>query len=1188
MLLLDGAMGTMIQQYNLTETDYKGDIFRGIDRELKGCHDILSLTRPDVVAEIHEKYLEAGADIITTNSFNANAISLGDYNLSGYAYRIAFEAAKTARTVADVFSARTPSKPRFVAGTVGPTNKTASMSSDIMNPAKRDVTFAELAEAYSDQIEGLIDGGCDIILIETVFDTLNAKAALFAVNKIADKRGERIPLMISATLSDSSGRTLSGQTLEAFYTSVAHADLLSVGLNCAFGPSQLLPYVGRLSEIAECHVSCHPNAGLPNALGEYDETPGKFAEKIRTYLAEGYVNIIGGCCGTTPAHIREISAFIDDFTPRRLPPRTHTLKISNLEPLTVSRETNFVNIGERTNVAGSAKFARLIREGNYEEAVTVALRQIEAGAQVIDICMDDALINGAEAMRTFLCLLASEPEIARVPVMIDSSEWEVIVAGLQACQGKCIVNSISLKEGEDVFIARAKEIRNYGAAVVVMLFDEEGQADTFDKKCKVAQRAYRLLTENGFPPEDIIFDPNILTIATGIAGHDRYALDFIEATRWIKKNLPYSHVSGGVSNLSFAFRGNNAVREAMHSVFLYHAIKAGMDMAIVNSQMLKVYSDIGPELLERIEDLVFLRRSDATERLLEYARGISNDLPVDASSDIAGEKLSVAARVRRQLLKGVSDSIEADLAELQTERPDSLEIIEKVLMPVMDEIGTLFGEGKMFLPQVIKSARVLKQSIAFLAPAIASTDSKKDAGKVIIATVRGDIHDIGKNIVSLVVGCNGYDVVDLGVMVDAKKIADEAEAIQPVAVMLSGLITPSLNEMVEVCREFERRGLTVPVIIGGATTSPLHTALKIAPVYRGLVIHAPDASYNSRILSRLTSADFIALTRKEQENLRNGYNNARNRSTGLLTIEEARRKAVRKTTPARKPVVTEKIVFTDFPIDDVDPYINWGQFFSEWGLKKKWPEILYFPEYKEEALRLHNDALNLLEEIKEKNILRLQAVVNILPARSEDEDIVVGTPAGERKIPMLREQAPDKFGECVADRIAPDGDHICLFALSAGVGLKDFIEDLRAKGNDYAAVMAKLLADRLTEAFAEKIHSLVRRELWAFEQNDPLSVNDILKGEYSGCRIAFGYPAIPDHTLKKDIFDILEVEKSTDMRLTENAMIVPEESLCGIILSDGEYFTIGKIDESQLTDYGRRRNVTVDEIKKILPFYLTQ
>lgn len=1174
-LLLDGAMGTMIQKRNLSDDDYKGARFRDIPVVLKGCHDILCLTRPDVISDIHRAYLAAGADIITTNTFNANAISLADYNLSNLAYEIAREGARLAREAADEATNRTPDRPRFVAGTVGPTNRSASISSDIANPAAREITFDELLAAYTAQIEGLIDGGADLILIETVFDTLNAKAALRAVEEISARRGVYIPVMISATLSDAAGHTLSGQTLEAFYTSVSHAPLFSVGLNCGFGPSQLLPFAARLSETAECRVSCHPNAGLPNALGEYDETPEVFAEKIRHFLKEKCVNIIGGCCGTTPDHIREISKFIDSFSPRNIPAKVPALRVSNLEQLTVGAGSNFINIGERTNVAGSAKFARLIREGLFDEAVAIALKQIEAGAQVIDVCMDAPLINGAEAMHTFLNLLAAEPSISRVPVMIDSSDWEVIRAGLKVSQGKCIVNSISLKEGEAAFLAKAKEIQGYGAAAVVMLFDEEGQADTFERKRRVAERSYRLLTDNGFPPEDIIFDPNILTVATGIPEHDRYAVDFIDATRWIKENLPHSHVSGGVSNLSFAFRGQNLIREAMHSVFLYHAIAAGMDMAIVNAQTLKVYSDIDPVLVGLIEDLLFVRNENATEKLLEYARNISaeGDVAAQPADKTDGSDIAVEERIFRLLTRGVSDSLQADIEDALRKYPAAMDVIDRVLMPAMARIGVLFGEGKMFLPQVIKSARVLKQAISILEPHISAGSSAAKLGKVVIATVRGDIHDIGKNIVSLVVGCNGYEVIDLGVMADATAIADEVEKSAPLAVLLSGLITPSLHEMVEVCKELRRRGLSVPVIVGGATTSPLHTALMIAPQYGdGVVIHSADASVNANILAKLSSPErdaFIEEIKTAQADLRSEYR--RSRTAAAPSACPGKETGL---SPAGAPRTLERIVYKDFDIAEVESLIDWSSFFAAWDMKKRFPEILDDDSYGEQARKLYNDALALLRKIKDEKILTLEAVVRILPAKSVADDIVVRVDGAEAVLPMLRADA-SAGGECVADFVSPSSDdYVCLFALTAGVGLKDFAEKMRSRGNDYDAILAKLLADRLAEAFAEKIHAAVRTDLWGYDGD-------------AGCRLAFGYSSVPDHSLKRDVFEILGVEQVTDMRIVGNSMISPEESVCGLILPRGRYFSLGKIDEARLADYAWRRKVHVDEIRKYIPFQST-
>ena len=876
-LLLDGGFGTMVQRYGLSEADYRGERFRELPGQLRGCNDLLNLTRPDIIREIHTRYLQAGADLITTNSFNANAISLTDYGISDLAREIARAAASIARAAADEYTQRNPSKPRFVAGSMGPTNRTASMSADVSDPAAREVTFSQLAEAYGEQARGLVEGGADVLLIETVFDTLNAKAALYAVDRLGEELGRQLPVMVSGTLADASGRTLSGQTVEAFWVSVSHARLLSVGLNCAYGARQMLPYLERLAAVAEVRVSAHPNAGLPNVMGGYDETPEMFAADVEEYLRRGLLNIVGGCCGTTPEHIFELSKIVGRYAPRPLPAPRHETVLSGLEPLRIVPEANFINVGERTNVAGSARFARLIREHNYEEALSVARAQVEAGAQIVDVCMDDGLIDGVEAMRTFLNLMASEPEIARVPTMIDSSKWEVLRTGLEVTQGKSVVNSISLKEGEESFLRRAREIHRYGAAVVVMLFDERGQADTYERKIEVAARAYRLLTEAGFPPEDIIFDPNILAVATGIAEHDRYALDFIEAVRWIKAHLPYAKVSGGVSNLSFAFRGNNAVREAMHSVFLYHAIRAGMDMGIVNPQMLRLYDEIEPELLERVEDVILCRRPDASERLSEYAQQVHQTAGQGQQApDDAWRAEPLAERIAHALRKGITEHIEEDTLEGLRTLGSPMAVIDTLLMPAMEQVGTLFGAGKMFLPQVVKSARVMKRAVAVLTPYIerSGEQSSAKAGRVLIATVKGDVHDIGKNIVSVVMACNGYEIRDLGVMVEPSRIVDEAQAWPADCICLSGLITPSLDEMAHVCEELERRGLRIPVIIGGATTSELHTAVKIAPLYSGVVAHSLNASRNSLILSRLLGPDreaYAGEVKRRQEQLRAEY-----------------------------------------------------------------------------------------------------------------------------------------------------------------------------------------------------------------------------------------------------------------------------------------------------------------------------
>ena len=1188
-LLLDGGFGTMVQGYGLDEAAYRGERFRDWERQLRGCNDLLALTCPDVVREIHEKYLAAGADIIETDSFNANAVSLADYGLEGCAYEIARAAAGVARAAADAFTARNPLKPRFVAGSIGPTNRTLSMSADVNDPAARDITFAEMCAAYREQVRGLLDGGADLLLIETVFDTLNAKAALAAVDDECRTRGIRTPVMISGTLSDASGRTLSGQTVEAFYASVAHARPLSVGLNCAYGAKQLLPYLERLAAVAETRISTHPNAGLPNIMGGYDETPAMFAADCAEYMRRGLVDIIGGCCGTTPEHIFELAKIAGDYAPRRLPAPRHITVLSGLEPLCIVPEANFVNIGERTNVAGSAKFARLIREGDYDEALTVARAQVDAGAQLVDVCMDDGLIDGPQAMRHFLNLMASEPEIARVPVMIDSSKWEVLEAGLQVVQGKSVVNSISLKEGEGTFLERAAAIRRYGAAAVVMLFDERGQADTYARKIEVAERAYRLLTEAGFPPEEIVFDPNVLAVATGIEAHDRYALDFIEATRWIKEHLPHAKVSGGVSNLSFAFRGNNAVREAMHSAFLYHAIRAGMDMGIVNPQMVRVYSEIEPELLERVEDVILCRRPDAAERLTEYAQQVRTVAQTQPQAPDAWRAGTLSERIGHAMLKGVADFIEQDALEGYEALGSPMAVIDTLLMPAMEHVGTLFGEGKMFLPQVVKTARVMKRAVAALTPYIeqGAAGVPNRAGKVLIATVKGDVHDIGKNIVAVVMACNGYEIKDLGVMVESQRIVDEAVAWGADCICLSGLITPSLDEMAHVCEELERRALRIPVIIGGATTSDLHTAVKIAPVYAGVVVHSPNASRNSQILAQLLGPDgalYADKVRAGQQAMRSEYERAE-RTRNLIPIVEVR-KALKGATPHR-PVVPAhpgRMVFPDFDVADAEPYIDWNFFFPAWGLKGRYPEILDHPEKGEEARKVFADAQALLARIRDERLLTLQAAVGIFPARSEGDDIWITDPKGrEHRLAMLRNQTRGQDNLSLADFIAPEGDWIGCFAVTAGIGLKELCEKFRAGGDDYNAIMAKLLADRLTEAFAEAVHSFVRRQMWGYETGEAPTPRQVTRGEYRGRRMAFGYPASPDHSLKREVFDLLAAELTTGMKLTENYMVDPGEALCGLLLADADYFSVGTVDTKQLLDYARRRGLDVELVKKLIP-----
>ncbi len=1166
-LLLDGALGTMFQQHNLSEQEFRGEEFASWDVELKGCNDILSLTRPNIVEQLAHEYLEAGADIITTNTFNANAISLKDYHLEDYAYKISKASAEILRRAADQYN-----PPRYVAGSLGPTNRTASLSADVMNPAAREVTFDELVEAYSTQVEGLLDGGADVIILETIFDTLNAKAALYAIDKIAECRAIEIPIMASGTLTDASGRTLSGQTIEGFYTSIKHAKLLSIGFNCAFGARQMMPYLEELSQMSTLYTSAHPNAGLPNIMGGYDETPEMFAKDVEQYLQKGLVNIIGGCCGTTPQHIKLLSEIIKKYPPRKVTTSEPVTTLSGLEMLKVSHESNFINIGERGNVAGSAKFARLIREGAYDEALSVIRAQVDSGAQIIDICMDDGMIEGVQAMHHFLCLMASEPEISRVPVMIDSSNWEVLMAGLKVSQGKSIVNSISLKEGEQIFIDKAKEIHRMGAAAVVMLFDEAGQADTYERKIEIAQRAYTILTSVGFPAEDIIFDPNVLSVSTGIEEHDSYGKAFIDAVRWIKQNLPHAKVSGGVSNLSFAFRGNNVVREAMHSVFLYHAIEAGMDMAIVNAGMLQVYDNIEPTLLQRVEDVILCRRTDASERLLEIAQELKGTASTKDETKVDEWRTgSLTDRVQHAMTKGVVEYIEADTLEGYANLQSPMRVIDELLMPAMEHVGKLFGEGKMFLPQVVKTARVMKRAVEVLTPYI--TEQKREgAGRVVIATVKGDVHDIGKNIVAVVMSCNGYMVEDLGVMVDTLRIVDSAVEMGADAICLSGLITPSLEEMTRVVKECQKRGLSIPVILGGATTSKIHTAVKIAPHYEGVVIHANNASDNPKMLNELLSTrreEYIAQIKSQQEQLRQEYDRTVAKQQ-LLPLDELRRSRVCiSNKDIIKPQHTGNLVFSEFDITDVERYINWNFFFAAWGMKGHYPEILESERYGEEARKLFADAANLLREIKVQKKLTLEGVLSILPARSESDDIIVTTRKGkEVTLPMLRSQSPTSHHRSMADFVAQANDHICCFAITAGVGLDKMMKEYREAGDEYNAMLSKLLADRLTEAFAERVHDFVAKEMWGFE---------------GGVRMAFGYAACPDHSLKREVFELLNIKMTSRMTLSESYMITPAESICGVIFPRGEYFSVGMIDAQQAEDYAQRRGITTDELKRLIP-----
>lgn len=1198
-LVLDGGLGTLIQGYGLTEADFRGEGFASWPVPLKGCNDLLVLTRPDVIGDIHRRYLEAGADIITTDTFSASSVALADYGLQDYAYEISRSGAEVARAAADEFTRRDPRKPRYVAGSVGPTNSTASIASDMDNTALRGITFDELTKAYARQMEGLIDGGADIIQLETFFDTLNAKAAIFAAETVFGEKGVRLPMIISGTLTNS-GRTLSGQTVEAFYESVKHASPLAVGFNCSFGARQLMTYLERLSCICGQAVSAYPNAGLPNVSGGYDETPAMMAADVEQYMRQGLINIIGGCCGTTPGHIAAIAEAAGRYAPRTIPDVPQKTVLSGLEPLIIDENSNFINIGERTNVAGSAKFARLIREDRYEEALSIARRQIEDGAAIIDICFDDGMIDGPAVMTKFLNMAAAEPEIARVPFMLDSSSWDTLEAGLKCVQGKSIVNSISLKEGTGEFLKRARLIRHYGAAAVVMLFDENGQADTFERKIEVADRAYRLLTENGFPPEDIVFDPNVLAVATGMPEHDSYALDFIRATGWIKENLPHVNISGGVSNLSFSFRGIDKIRRAMHSVFLYHSIKAGMNMGIVNPAMTVPYNEIEPQLLELCTDVILNRRPDAGERLALCAEKIKSaetgEKPA-GTADIAWRGLPVAERISHAMLKGISDHIEADAVEAYGETKDPLAVIDGMFMPPMEKVGELFGSGMMFLPQVVKTARVMRKGVGALTPFIESGQTAGNSGKekIVIATVKGDVHDIGKNIVSVVMSCNGYRITDLGVMVEGDTIVETAIREKADAIALSGLITPSLDEMIKVLRELERRGRRIPVFVGGATTSGLHTAVRMAPEYSGPVIHSGDASENVALLGKLFGPgreDFLKGIREKQEKLRAAYL-ASTAGNALKTIVEARANGhTKRRKDIAVPPRPDIKVFDGYPIDEVVKYIDWTYFFTSWDLKGKYPEILESPSQGEEARRLLSDAKSLLGKIKKEKLLKLNGVAGVFPAVGRGDDIVI-FPGDRREIilPQLRNQNPAagrnlSLADYVAEEAADRGtDYIAAFAVSAGIGLDQLAGKFRREGDDYSAIMAKLVADRLTEAFVEALHEHVRRTLWGFEKGAEFSPEDILSEKYRGLRMAFGYPAAPDHSLKKEVFELLSATRNTGLVLNESYMIEPAESLCGLIFADKDihYFDVGRIGEDQIKDYADRRGITVEEVRRLLP-----
>lgn len=1206
-LILDGAMGTMIQKHTLKEEDFRGERFKDFPHNLKGNNDLLSITRPDIIQSIHEAFLEAGADILETNTFNANPISLADYGQSDLAYELNVASAKLARAASEKYSAKTPDKPRFVAGAIGPTNKTLSMSPDVNDPGFRAVTFNELVDCYTQQLKGLADGGVDIFLVETIFDTLNAKAALFAIQQFSEERQLDTPIMISGTIVDQSGRTLSGQTTKAFWVSLKHTpNLLSIGLNCALGSSQMRPFIEELANVANVHTSLYPNAGLPNEFGQYDETDSYFANQIASYADAGFLNLVGGCCGTTPDHIRAVANIVSSKKPRKVPKQESLMMLSGLEPLTLSPHTNFVNIGERTNVTGSPRFAKLIKEGAFEEALAVARQQVENGAQIIDINMDEGMLDSEAAMERFMKLIAVEPDIARVPIMIDSSKWSVLEVGLQNAQGKCVVNSISLKEGEDLFRKQAKTILKYGAAVIVMAFDEQGQADNYERRIQICERAYTILVkEIGFPAEDIIFDPNVLTVATGIEEHNNYAVDFIEATRWIKQNLPFARVSGGISNISFSFRGNNPVREAMHSVFLYHAIKAGLDMGIVNAGMLEVYDDIPKDLLERVEDVILNRRVDATERLVDFAETYKSVGKEQDVSKNEWRKKSVEERLKYALLKGIVDYIDQDTEEARQKYPESLHVIEGPLMDGMNVVGDLFGEGKMFLPQVVKSARVMKKSVAYLIPFI-EEEKKKNASpqqkaKVVLATVKGDVHDIGKNIVSVVLACNNYDVVDLGVMVPAEKILEAVKKENADVLGLSGLITPSLDEMVHVASELKREGMNIPLLIGGATTSRIHTAVKIAPAYDGSVIHVLDASRSVPVVNKLTTNTlkdaFLNEIRKEYEDLRVGHAK-KNNTKKTLTFEQAclnRTNIVFNEKSIYKPKTLGITVLDDVDLNILRNYIDWTPFFITWQLTGKYPAILEDEIVGSEAQKLFDEANAMLDEIIAKKQLKAKGVFGIFPANAVGEDVEIYED-DERNIVkttfhMLRQQSEKRAGQSnksLVDFVAPKEsgikDYFGCFAVTTGIGMEHLVETYQREHDDYKMIMAKALADRLAEAFAEYLHEQIRKEYWGYAPEEQFDNQELIKESYQGIRPAPGYPACPDHTEKETLFELLEVPKNTGISLTESYAMYPAAAVSGFYIAhpESEYFAVGKIQQDQVEHYAKRKNKPIEECEKWL------
>ncbi|HEY2877177.1 MAG TPA: methionine synthase [Nocardioides sp.] len=1228
-LVLDGAMGTMIQEHRLDEAAYRGERFASFDGDLAGDNDLLSLSNPEVIRAIHRAYLDAGADIICTNTFNGTRISQADYGLEDLCYELNAAAAGLAREAAD--DASTPDRPRFVAGSLGPTSKTASISPDVNDPGARNVTFDDLVAAYLEEARGLVDGGVDILLIETIFDTLNAKAAIFAVETLFEEHGRRWPVIVSGTITDASGRTLSGQVTEAFWNSIRHVRPLAVGLNCALGAEDLRPYVAELSRIANCFVSAHPNAGLPNAFGEYDETPDHMAEVLGEFATSGLLNIVGGCCGTTADHIAAIADAAKGVTPRPVPTIDGAMRLSGLEPVTITEDSLFVNVGERTNITGSARFRKLIKDGDYDTALSVAAQQVEAGAQVIDVNMDEGMIDGVAAMDRFLKLIASEPDISRVPVMVDSSKWEVIEAGLKCVQGKAIVNSISMKEGEEAFIEHARLCRRYGAAAVVMAFDEDGQADNLERRTAVCERAYRILTEKvGFPPEDIIFDPNVFAIATGIEEHAAYGHDFIQATRWIKENLPGALVSGGISNVSFSFRGNNPVREAIHAVFLYHAIAAGLSMGIVNAGALTVYDQVDPELRERIEDVVLNRRADAAERLLEIAERYNTAAGEVEEAAEEWRELPLRERITHSLVKGIDTYVEGDTEDLRVEIAAAgghpIEVIEGPLMDGMNVVGDLFGAGKMFLPQVVKSARVMKKAVAHLIPFIEEEKAKDPAlakqkdtnGTIVTATVKGDVHDIGKNIVGVVLQCNNYEVIDLGVMVPAQKILDTAREVEADAIGLSGLITPSLDEMVNVATEMQRQGFTLPLLIGGATTSRAHTAVKVDPRYDGPVVWVKDASRSvpvtAALLHETNRVKLMADVKADYDSLRARH--AAKNDRPLATLEDARAartpiewQGYRPPRPhlllqqdhdvspitGRRGATQHVRVVRNADLGDIRRYIDWQPFFNAWEMKGSFPEILEDADSGETARKLYDDAQKMMERLIDEKWLTANGVVGLFPANSVGDDIEVylDEQRGEAHavLHQLRQQGAHRPGvpnRCLADFVAPKEtglkDYVGLFAVTAGIGSQDRIEEFKKELDDYSGILLESLADRLAEAFAERMHERIRRELWGYAPDEHLDNRQLIKEQYHGIRPAPGYPASPDHTEKKVLWDLLDVTTNTGMELTDSMAMWPGASVSGIYFShpESQYFVVGRLAPDQVADYAERKGWTLAEAERWL------